>query len=496
MTVALKQLMKKTGKKLLVITMGNQIYFHLSWCWRIGLVARAAGILPFLAVYLLPLLSILFISANVQAEPVIYEDVVHAALRESSVMDIREEDVRIAHSTYRVAAAGLFPELRIVGRLERYGDLSDGSQGLQPVGSEVVGGSQSEWRSQLYLVGQYDLSSWYKKWYEAFSQRELRDAASFSCLAEGKRLVKEITELYGRLSTGKIRLRYTQQMISLTEQLVAVRVLAMEGGEASREDVIRTESELENARKEQAGILKDYKECLEQLCLYTGKSFIVNDDVDIPVPGETNVTRDELENRISNAPEIKARKKELDALQIRNKAIARNFLPDVSFYGRYDYYGRDQDRADRSLRDVHETGYNVGLMISQPLFDGGARKWERIRSRQEAKKQEATLSAAIVEKRREMQTTLTGSMELSRALEHYRKLVRQSENLREISVKAAELGQRSQEEILTMERNFLRIEEEMKIMEISLAIYQKQVAIETDYDHFMKDFYGNRSCQY
>jgi outer membrane protein TolC len=442
------------------------------------------------------MLSILFTVNHGQAEPITYKGVVHAALQSSPLMDVKEEDVRIAHSTYRSAAASLYPEVRMVGRMERYGDLSDGNQSMQSVGSEVIGGSRSEWRSQLYLTGQYDVSSLYKKRYEASSHRELRDAASFSCHAEGKRLVKEMTELYGRLSAGKIRLHYARQAVFVLEKSVAIRTLAMTGGEASQEEVLQATSDLEQAGKEQAEALREYQEYLEQLRIYTGKPFTINDKVDILVPGEADVTRDEVESGIGGAPEIQARKKELDAARIRNRGIANNYLPDVSLYGRYDYYGSDQDKVDRSIRDTRETGYNAGLVVSQSLFDGGVKKWERIRSQQEVRKQEATLRAAIEEKRREVQTALIGSQELAKSLAHYRKMVRQYGKLREISAKAAELGQRSQEDILTVERNFLRIEGEMKIMEVSLAIYQKRLAIETNYDQFMKEFYGNRSCQY
>jgi len=424
-----------------------------------------------------------------------YRDVIEAAIRSSAGLKVKEQDIKIAHAAYRQAFAGLYPELTLTGRLERYENLDKDTRDIQSVNSEVVGG-QSSWRSLAYLSGQYEISSWYKKRYEASYYQKLRDAAVFDCSTESKKLARDMTDLFGRLAEGKVRLRYGGEIIKALQDLVDLRNQSLAGGEASREEVIKAESDLESAEREQATLMKELRENLEALNSYTAKSYAATDEIESLNAETDHEAAEPTMHQIEDAPELKARRKELEALQLKAKSTFNNYLPDVSMYGRYDYYGSDTDSMDNALREIRESGYNAGILISLPIFDGGARKWERVKTGEEIKKQEESIRAAIEERKRELRTSYAGYTELSRALTHYRKLAEQYEKLRVISGKAAALGQRSRADLLEMERDYLQIVRDLKVTETTLGVYQKRLAIESDYGSFMREFYGNGSCQY
>lgn len=429
------------------------------------------------------------------AELITYRDVIEAAIRSSAGLKVKEQDIKIAHAAYRQAFAGLYPELTLTGRLERYENLDKDTRDIQSVNSEVVGG-QSSWRSLAYLSGQYEISSWYKKRYEASYYQKLRDAAVFDCSTESKKLARDMTDLFGRLAEGKVRLRYGGEIIKALQDLVDLRNQSLGGGEASREEVIKAESDLESAEREQATLMKELRENLEALNSYTAKSYAATDEIESLNAETDHEAAEPTMHQIEDAPELKARRKELEALQLKAKSTFNNYLPDVSMYGRYDYYGSDTDSMDNALREIRESGYNAGILISLPIFDGGARKWERVKTGEEIKKQEESIRAAIEERKRELRTSYAGYTELSRALTHYRKLAEQYEKLRVISGKAAALGQRSRADLLEMERDYLQIVRDLKVTETTLGVYQKRLAIESDYGSFMREFYGNGSCQY
>ena len=434
-------------------------------------------------------------STLADAELITYRDVIEAAIRSSAGLKVKEQDIKIAHAAYRQAFAGLYPELTLTGRLERYENLDKDTRDIQSVNSEVVGG-QSSWRSLAYLSGQYEISSWYKKRYEASYYQKLRDAAVFDCSTESKKLARDMTDLFGRLAEGKVRLRYGGEIIKALQDLVDLRNQSLAGGEASREEVIKAESDLESAEREQATLMKELRENLEALNSYTAKSYAATDEIESLNAETDHEAAEPTMHQIEDAPELKARRKELEALQLKAKSTFNNYLPDVSMYGRYDYYGSDTDSMDNALREIRESGYNAGILISLPIFDGGARKWERVKTSEEIKKQEESIRAAIEERKRELRTSYAGYTELSRALTHYRKLAEQYEKLRVISGKAAALGQRSRADLLEMERDYLQIVRDLKVTETTLGVYQKRLAIESDYGSFMREFYGNGSCQY
>ncbi len=424
-----------------------------------------------------------------------YRDVIEAAIKTSAGLKVKAQDVRIANAAYRQVFAGLYPELTLTGRLEHYENLDRDTQDIQSVNSEVVGG-KSSWRSLAYLSGRYDVSSWYKKRHEASYYQKLRDAMVFDCVAESKKLARDVTDTFGRLAEGKIRLKYGEEIVKVLKEIIALRNEAFAGGEASREEVVRTESDLESAEKEQASLMKAYRENLEVLNIYTGKSYTAADGIEnLEIETDCEVA-EPAAHQIEDTSELKARRKELEALQLKAKSTFNNYLPDVSMYGRYDYYGSDTDSMDNALKDIRESGYNAGILISLSLFDGGARKWERVKTREEIKRQEETIKVTISERKRELRTAYTGYKEQSRVLAHYRKLAEQYEKLHVISGKAAALGQRSRADLLELEKDYLQIMRDLKVTETTLGVCQKRLAIESDYGSFMREFYGNWSCQY
>ncbi|MBN1546695.1 MAG: TolC family protein [Syntrophaceae bacterium] len=167
-------------------------------------------------------LAVMFLTGAVTiaaAEPITYRGVIEAAIHSSSGLKVKEQDVMIAQATYRQALAALYPQLTLTGRLERYENLDEQSQDIESVNNELVGGVSS-WRSMASLSGQYDISSWYKKRYEVSFYQKLRDAAVFDCMAESKKLAREITDLFGRLAEGQIRLKYGAEIIKSLKDLV------------------------------------------------------------------------------------------------------------------------------------------------------------------------------------------------------------------------------------------------------------------------------------
>ena len=57
------------------------------------------------------------------AELITYRGVIEDAIHSSAVLKVKEQDVKIAHAAYRQVFAGLYPELTLTGRLERYENL-------------------------------------------------------------------------------------------------------------------------------------------------------------------------------------------------------------------------------------------------------------------------------------------------------------------------------------------------------------------------------------
>lgn len=442
------------------------------------------------------IIFIIFINHTLHADVLIYGDAVIDGIRHSADLRMKIEDIRISDAQYRENFAALYPTLNIAGRGERYENIDTRDQiNIHTIGNEVIGGNQSAWRSSMYIMGEYYFSHWYKKRYEAAYYEKLRDSSIHQCETEAKKILHDVTEIFGTLLEGKIKLKYSNEILRRLQDIFKVKKEAFTMGQFSYEDVLKAESDAVSMEKEITKIKKEISETSLRLSSYTGSQYSENTEIEqlvlagnLPLAEETKV--------IAETPEYKARRKEMEAIRYKEKAAGNNFLPDISIYGRYDFFNSSPDSLDASLRDTRPVGYTVGLLINLPLFDGGAKKWERQRNLYEIRKQEENIRATFEEKKKDIKTLQAGYEALSKQYKHYKKLNEQYEKMLEISKKAYDLGERSKIDIIELEKDALTMERDLKITEQSMAAYEKQFALELDYNKFLRDYHGDWACRY
>jgi outer membrane protein TolC len=260
--------------------------------------------------------------------------------------------------------------------------------------------------------------------------------------------------------------------------------------------VLKAESDAISMEKEATKTRKDLSEYLERLSNYTGERYSVQNTeiVNLRIAGITS-TFDET-RAIEGMPEFKARQKELEAVRTKEKSIGNNYLPDASFYARYDFYNSSPYGLDYAMNDVRQSAYNVGLLISIPLFDGGVKRWQRKQSFYEIKKQEENVRQVITEKNKDLKILHSGYAEVSKTLNHYKKLNDHYSKMVDIGGKALLLGERSKLDIMELTKDALTVERDFKIAEHSIAIYEQQIALELDYKNYVSEYNGDWACKY
>jgi len=100
---------------------------------------------------------------------------------------------------------------------------------------------------------------------------------------------------------------------------------AFAAGQVSYEDVLKVEADIANAEKENTAIRKEFRENLERLYSYTGKTYEGDVEVEVLISdGRKDIV--DVRMAIENTPEYRARVKELEANKLKAKAAANNFL--------------------------------------------------------------------------------------------------------------------------------------------------------------------------
>ena len=417
-----------------------------------------------------------------------YEGAVGEALRHSSRLKVKQEEIRINEASWRQSLSSLYPTVALNGRLERFANLA-GPTGIGTINGQVVGGLQDEWRSSVFVLGEYTLSNWFKKRHESHYYERLTEASIHDSEAEKKKIVLEVTELYGSLAEGAIRLRYLDRMIDRMMEAVSLRAAANREGEISGEDLIRAEIALVDLEKERTEAARQFKENLARLTLYTGVEY----EEDVMVMGlgaAAEISERPGPERIEQTPEYRAKRKEVEAQQEKGRAARNNLLPDVGVYGRYDFYGRNPALYD-SMKELDRNSWNAGVYISLPIFDGGLRKWERERAAREIRRHEEALKALRQEKGRDSAALYVRLRELDRTIAQYRQLLARYEKLLAIASGAAALGGRSRAEILKSGKEALAIERDMEVYVNQKAVAVRKYRLETDFAGAMGEWDGN-----
>ena len=425
-----------------------------------------------------------------------YRDVITDSIGYSASLRVKSEDVLISNAQYRSNFAALYPVVTLGGRTERYENIDNrDNTTINTIGNEVVGGYESAWRSSVSLSGQYAVSNWYKKIYETGYYEKLKDTSIRECEAEVKKTIRDVTDIFRSVAESKIKLMYAREILSRLNEISRMKQEAFTNGQFSHEDVLAAQTDVLTMEKDITGIHKDMRESLEKLSNYTGKSYSVDVDIialplssSLPTPDETEI--------IAQTPEYKARLNEIEALRSRKKSVSNNFLPDISVYGRYDFYNSSPDNMHDSLSDVRTTDYSVGLHISLPLFDGGVRKWEREKSFHELKKAQEYARLVFNEKNKDIKMLRAGYAELSKSYSHYKKIKEQYAKIKDINRKSKVLGERSELDIIEFEKDALLAERDLKIIEHTMAVYEKQLALELNFNQFAGEYGGNGTCQH
>ncbi len=457
---------------------------------------RGSAGLSVFGVFIGGLLLITGLSSAGYAQELNYREALIDALRHSPNLQMRTEDIRIAEAQYKAGFAGLLPSITLSGRAERYENLdSRSASGIDTIGNEVVGGNQTAWRSSVNVTGQYYFSHWYKKRYEVKHYEQLKDAGIEQCGAEVKKVIREVTDLYGALVEANIKLYYARRVLKLLNDILRIKKESYAVGHFSFEDVLKAEADAGSADKEVARVGKEITDLLHRLAGYTGGEYS-EDTLIEPIVFQGVIDPVDEKKAATEAPEYRAKLSEMKAARAKTTAAQNNLLPDISVYGRYDLFNSSPESLDASLRDTRPSSYSAGILISVPLFDGGARYWEWRKNRSEVRRQEEGVRAAYEERNKEIRTIHDGYRHLMRSYDHLKKLRKQYDQLTALSKKARLLGDRSVLDMLELEKDTLSVESDLKATEHSLAVYERKMELERDYHSFLREYDGNWACSY
>ena len=288
-------------------------------------------------------------------------DAIQAALDNNPNVKYYRERIEAARSVSRTQLGALLPNLSSQGKFNNqtffFGTIGGAPVRSQPFNIIDGRGTLSQSLFSLSLIDRWRASR------SAFQVAELESAAT-----QNDTMATVALHYFDILRNQEmVAARATN--VALFEDLVTFVKRRQSGGMATGLDVARLESQLENERQR----LELAKGDVERTKVILLNDLGIGFDGNIVLTDEMKGTVESLptlesamEAAINNRPELKAQLQRIKTADLSLRSIKGERLPSLSAQGDYGLIGT---QIDNTL-----STYNVGVLLSVPIYDGGQRE--------------------------------------------------------------------------------------------------------------------------
>ena len=288
-------------------------------------------------------------------------DAIEAALDKNPNVRVFRERIEAAQSASRTQLGALLPNLAGTAKYNNQ-TFFQGTIGGAPVRSQpfdiVDGrGSFSQSLFSLSLIDRWRASR------SAFQVAQLESATT------DNDTTATVALQYFEVLRNSETLDARSANVGLYEDLVTFVKSRQSGGMATGLDTARLETQLENERQR----LELAKGDVERAKLTLLNSIGIGFDVKLMLTGELKgydallpSLDSVMQSAVANRPELKAQLQRIRTAELSLSSIKGERLPSLSAQGDVGQIGND---VNNSL-----TTYNVGVLMSIPIFDGGQRE--------------------------------------------------------------------------------------------------------------------------
>jgi len=288
-------------------------------------------------------------------------DAIQAALDNNPNVKLYREKIAAARSVSRTQLGALLPNLASTGKFNNqtffFGTIGGSPTRSAPFNIIDGRGQLSQSLFSMSLIDRWRASR------SAFQVAELESVATQNDT------MATVALHYFEILRNQESVAARVANVGLFEDLVTFVKTRQSGGMATGLDVARLESQLENERQRLELAKGDVERAklilLNDLGIGFEGNLILTDDLKSSVESVPTL-ESAMEAAVKNRPELKAQLQRIRTAQLSLKSITGERLPSLSAQGDYGLIGTQIDNMTST--------YNVGVLLSVPIFDGGQRE--------------------------------------------------------------------------------------------------------------------------
>ena len=300
------------------------------------------------------------------AREITFTEIKQSALEHSHRLKLRSINTSIEKARLDSIYSTLYPQLSLGYSGEYNHNLDPSASGSVSVGDTTIN-STIPYEHSVSLRLNYELYHFGStmKQIEA-GEKEIAVKRLEQCSEEVK-LYRELLEHYSRAQRAQSDKRFKSRMLTLRQELYALKRRLYPDGKESRVSVGDEAIRLIDLERD---IERSTMEFEENIIALSQKSHIELSSTDTQLlPLEVN-SATPADLSFFHTPQARSYEEKIAQKQSEISMLNRSQLPVISLYSSYYLYGSDRDNFSRGFEDIRANSWNAGVSLRWALFEG------------------------------------------------------------------------------------------------------------------------------
>lgn len=310
------------------------------------------------------MIKIFFILLNFNILNAIDFNQLQTLLEENSKqLELKKYDIDISKEDMNIINSENYPTLSVGFNMEDSKSLNSNSISTSVGDNNLI--TDSLKKSYSYLNLNYNLYSFGRLDSKEKVQEYKIEAVKYEYCQEKKDLVLKLLEIYSNALNYQLKIGTFENVIEEKNRIYELKDRLFNIGNITKIEVTKSAIEVADLYSQITDNKKELKSLYEQMIFLTNYNFSKNEDLK-PLSFkqlEDNIEFENSSNAKTLLSQINSKKSEISLYE-------KEFLPNLNFYSKYDFYGYDQNSYRNSINQMKENSYRFGLNLSINLFDG------------------------------------------------------------------------------------------------------------------------------
>lgn len=298
------------------------------------------------------------------------------ALENSNFLKIAKLDVDISKTQLDYISSEKYPTFSVGLSSERSKGLNSDLNDTFYVGDNSV--SQSTlYKTYSYFSLTYSIFDFGRLDNKIKVQEYDIETKNEYCIKQNE-ISQKLLETYYKTKITQIKQKYLQKVLKYNSDLYEYYKRLNEIGNIQKMDVVSNAIQVANLYNDLNNVEINLVENLENLSNISNYTFNKNSKLD-----SLSVSKESTDKSFEDTNLAKKYQNEIRQKQFELEYIQAQYYPQINFFGKYDFYGFNQNNFASTLDNFEENSYKYGLNISWTIFDGFRIKAQEKKAMQE-----------------------------------------------------------------------------------------------------------------